>query len=109
MEAESLGISHCSFRMYHYADPEEPLRRSEVLPIVGYMRWRLNQFDYIEHRTFPVSSFHYIGTHAISGLHRTKSVICYYLPPIPANATLFDTGHGHFHLPLPSANPTGIS
>ncbi|GLA19109.1 hypothetical protein AnigIFM62618_006772 [Aspergillus niger] len=54
MEADSLDIPHCSFQMYHYADPEEPLRRSEVLPIVGFMRWRLNRFNYIKHRTFPV-------------------------------------------------------
>ncbi|OOF91745.1 hypothetical protein ASPCADRAFT_509744 [Aspergillus carbonarius ITEM 5010] len=40
--------------MYHYADPEESLRRSEVLPIVGYMRWRLRQFDLIRHYIFPV-------------------------------------------------------
>ncbi|GKZ31044.1 hypothetical protein AbraIFM66950_011010 [Aspergillus brasiliensis] len=54
MEADSLSVPHCSFQMYHYADPEEPLRRSEILPIVGFMRWRLNRFDYIKHRTFPV-------------------------------------------------------
>lgn len=55
MEADTLDIPHCSFQMYNYADPEEALRRSEVLPIVGFMRWRLNRFDYIKHRTFPVS------------------------------------------------------
>ncbi|XRM46748.1 hypothetical protein ABZX51_009776 [Aspergillus tubingensis] len=54
MEADTLDIPHCSFQMYNYADPEEALRRSEVLPIVGFMRWRLNRFDYIKHRTFPV-------------------------------------------------------
>ncbi|RAL00037.1 uncharacterized protein BO80DRAFT_502927 [Aspergillus ibericus CBS 121593] len=53
-EASSIDIPHCGFRLYHYAQPEEPLRRSEVLPIVGYMRWRLTQFDYIRHYTFPV-------------------------------------------------------
>ncbi|RAL00035.1 uncharacterized protein BO80DRAFT_494448 [Aspergillus ibericus CBS 121593] len=54
IEAKSFDIPHCSFRVYHYAEPEESLRRSEVLPIVGYMRWRLSQFDYICHHTFPV-------------------------------------------------------
>ncbi|GLA60814.1 hypothetical protein AtubIFM54640_001311 [Aspergillus tubingensis] len=54
MKADSLDIPHCIFQMYNYADPEEPLHRSEVLPIVGFMRWRLNRFDYIKHRTFPV-------------------------------------------------------
>ncbi|OJI88798.1 hypothetical protein ASPTUDRAFT_205837 [Aspergillus tubingensis CBS 134.48] len=54
MKADSLDIPHCIFQMYNYADPEEPLHRSEVLPIVGFMRWRLNRFNYINHRTFPV-------------------------------------------------------
>ncbi|KAE8354007.1 hypothetical protein BDV28DRAFT_95356 [Aspergillus coremiiformis] len=54
VEATSLAIPHCSFRVIHYADPGEPLRRSEVLPIVAYMRWRMIQFDYIEHYIFPV-------------------------------------------------------
>ncbi|PYI03947.1 hypothetical protein BO78DRAFT_373950 [Aspergillus sclerotiicarbonarius CBS 121057] len=53
-QSDSIDIPHCSFRMYHYAEPEESLRRSEVLAITGYMRCRLRQFDYVCHYTFPV-------------------------------------------------------
>ena len=55
IEGDEPFISHCSFSIIHYADPEEPLRRSEVLPIVAYMKWRMRQVIYLEHYTFPVS------------------------------------------------------
>ncbi|RJE21390.1 hypothetical protein PHISCL_06260 [Aspergillus sclerotialis] len=54
IEGDEPFISHCSFSIIHYADPEEPLRRSEVLPIVAYMKWRMRQIIYLEHYTFLV-------------------------------------------------------
>ncbi|PWY81523.1 hypothetical protein BO94DRAFT_576515 [Aspergillus sclerotioniger CBS 115572] len=53
IEIESGDLPHCSFRVFHYAEPEEPLRRSEVLPIVGYMRARLGRGEYFRHSKFP--------------------------------------------------------
>ncbi|KAG5295385.1 hypothetical protein I7I48_12252 [Histoplasma ohiense] len=52
-EVEEITISHCSFRIAHYADPEEPLRRSEVLPIVAYMKWRMRLLAYDQRYISP--------------------------------------------------------
>ncbi|KAE8148499.1 hypothetical protein BDV25DRAFT_158184 [Aspergillus avenaceus] len=54
MEATSLDHPHCIFRIIHYAVPEEPLRRGEILPIAAYMKWRAKQLDHIKHFTFPI-------------------------------------------------------
>ncbi|KAB8276626.1 hypothetical protein BDV30DRAFT_246443 [Aspergillus minisclerotigenes] len=53
VKASSTSNSHCIFRVLHYADPEEPLRRSEILPIVSHMKERMTHFDLIQHYAFP--------------------------------------------------------
>lgn len=52
-EVEEITISHCSFRIAHYTDPEEPLRCSEVLPIVVYMKWRMRLLAYDQRYISP--------------------------------------------------------
>ncbi|KAK2807042.1 hypothetical protein FQN50_005616 [Emmonsiellopsis sp. PD_5] len=47
---------HCSFRVIHAAEPNQALRRSEVLPIAAVMKWRMRQWRYIkDHDILPVS------------------------------------------------------
>ncbi|KAK2801624.1 hypothetical protein FQN50_007685 [Emmonsiellopsis sp. PD_5] len=97
IEAKSLYIPHCSFRIIHYIDPEEPLRRSEVLPIVAYMKWRIRQFNYVEHYVFPILAIsifrskarvlqaHHDGRH----LHISKSNFYDFKTNIKENYELF--------------------
>ncbi|KAE8155032.1 hypothetical protein BDV25DRAFT_146874 [Aspergillus avenaceus] len=45
---------HCSYRIFHYAEPSDALRRGEVLSLLRYMRWRMQQGSFLQHYTFPV-------------------------------------------------------
>ncbi|KAB8069882.1 hypothetical protein BDV29DRAFT_194542 [Aspergillus leporis] len=66
--------------MWRYSNADEALHRGEVLLIVAYMRWRMKQFKYIEHYTFPVNG---------ERLHISKGIFHDFQENVKENYQLF--------------------
>ncbi|WEW56767.1 hypothetical protein PRK78_002218 [Emydomyces testavorans] len=61
IEASSLEYPHCKFQIIQDAEPQEPLRRSELIPILVIMRWRMGLWMYQPHEIFPVQVISLFG------------------------------------------------
>ncbi|EER43974.1 conserved hypothetical protein [Histoplasma capsulatum var. duboisii H88] len=61
VEAYSVEYPHCKFHILQDAEAEEPLRRSEILPILVFMRWRMSILKYPQHEVFPVLVISHFG------------------------------------------------
>ncbi|KAK2811368.1 hypothetical protein FQN50_002245 [Emmonsiellopsis sp. PD_5] len=62
MEAYSAEYPHCKFHILQEVEAEEPLRRSEILPILAFMPWRMSILKYRQHEIIPILLISHFGT-----------------------------------------------
>ncbi|EEP79419.1 predicted protein [Uncinocarpus reesii 1704] len=64
IQTVSEKYPHCKCVVVQDIEPDEELKRSEILPILVFMRWRMGLYYYQQHEVFPVEVLSLYGGQA---------------------------------------------
>nr|KMM71958.1 hypothetical protein CPAG_08258 [Coccidioides posadasii RMSCC 3488] len=64
IQTASEMYPHCKCVVIQDVEPDEELKRSEILPILVIMRWRMSLYYYQQHEVFPVEVLSVYGGQA---------------------------------------------